>query len=269
MSIDIRPVQHYTEPNYPIRSILDKHPELLKLVPRRWRGNPTVIAALTALCLMTLNHRASADKPSDKPPCRVAPIFQHGDGRGAFGCEMVAPPTFLSEAEARQVIVEEAKRMGIFFEPETRTLKGVTPPIFDEYGRLLAADEAEPRQPAPRIKPDGADRRRKVSYIFVSESDLLTWQRDTGSKEPVKYSYNLKQAAQLLGERVCLSQPQEFVGVLYDPVAWAPFPRGLSGQAEWQTARQEHEVKSRQLSLDQLRAQVRDFIKWLKAQGVI
>jgi hypothetical protein len=43
----------------------------------------------------------------------VAPIFEHGEGRGATGCVVVTFPVFLSEEEAMQVIREELAEHGI------------------------------------------------------------------------------------------------------------------------------------------------------------
>ena len=40
---------------------------------------------------------------SDTKSC-VAPIFVHGDGIGAFGCMVTAPPVILSEEDALQII---------------------------------------------------------------------------------------------------------------------------------------------------------------------
>ncbi len=37
----------------------------------------------------------------------VAPIFEHGEGRGATGCVVIVPPVFLSEEEALQIANEE------------------------------------------------------------------------------------------------------------------------------------------------------------------
>jgi hypothetical protein len=110
----VKPIKHYAGPNIPTSQILEEHPELLHLVPRRWHGNPTVIAALAGVCVLVSGCRQSAAKPAAS---RVAPLFQHGDGRGSFGCRAVNPPVFLSESEARQVIMDEAKRAGINFAP--------------------------------------------------------------------------------------------------------------------------------------------------------
>lgn len=43
----------------------------------------------------------------------VAPIFEHGEGRGATGCVVVNPPVFLSEQDAMQVIREELPKSGV------------------------------------------------------------------------------------------------------------------------------------------------------------
>jgi len=36
--MSIEPVKSYRAPNYPTRTILDTHPELLRLLPKRWQG---------------------------------------------------------------------------------------------------------------------------------------------------------------------------------------------------------------------------------------
>ena len=46
---------------------------------------------------------------SQRAAAVVAPVFEHGKGRGIAGCIVVAPPVFLSEEEALQVISEERR----------------------------------------------------------------------------------------------------------------------------------------------------------------
>src|SRR5450759_3640970 len=105
----IEPIREYMGPRLPTREIVDENPELLRLLPKRWQTNSTVVAALTACLVMTSCRNGQAAST----PTKVAPVFEHGKGVGSFGCIAVNPPIFLSEDEARQVIVEEAKRAGI------------------------------------------------------------------------------------------------------------------------------------------------------------
>ena len=81
-------------PRYPSSDYLEQHPELLSLVPERWRQNALVVGVLAA------QNSASAQQRAPGPPSRVAPIFSHGEGRGAFGCLAVAAPVFLAEDQS-------------------------------------------------------------------------------------------------------------------------------------------------------------------------
>ena len=48
----ITPVKRYKTPQFPIHEALLKHPELLRLVPRRWANSPLVLSALAFACLI-------------------------------------------------------------------------------------------------------------------------------------------------------------------------------------------------------------------------
>jgi len=129
--MELKPVKKYKEPAYPDKRKVMEHPSILKTVPGRWKGNIRVGITLTYLLSMTMvgcsqqhvgnnpsgeqevniiDKEDNRDSETQSVP-RVAPIFIHGDGRGSFGCVSVAPPAFLSEEEAFDVIHEEAKNM--------------------------------------------------------------------------------------------------------------------------------------------------------------
>jgi len=68
------------------------------------------------------------------------------------------------------------------------------------------------------------------------------------------------------------AKPDVYIGVFYDPMAASPLGRVAGKQLsseEWQAAWEKRKAAARQISEQQLREQVRDFIAWLKAQGVI
>lgn len=53
--MNITPVKKYKNPNYPTKEALLNNPELLKLVPNRWKNNIYVGAALSTLLMITLS----------------------------------------------------------------------------------------------------------------------------------------------------------------------------------------------------------------------
>jgi hypothetical protein len=286
--VEVRHITQYLEPGFPTHQILDEHPELLALVPKRWRANPAVLTALASLCLLVSSHRSSA--ADQAAPSKVAPIFLHGDGRGSLGCIAVNPPVFLSEAEARTIIVEEAKRAGIGFTADGRVLEGIAVPITDDNGRIRDDGEiadangsgavsevtpsgeihfsTRPEKGAVRVMPltlDGADNQRKVYYEFVSESDYRDWKRKGGPISTAR-SYNTLDTAKVLRTGLEKAQHTGAYAVFYDPcVGWRNARKKLGNQATHDAIT----AAAKDLSHEELRRQVQDFIKWLKAEGVI
>ena len=106
----LSPLKNYRQPDYPTQEILAQHPELLRALPRRWQNSPVVLGTLAGL--LALMEQSTA-KAADKSTLHVAPIFEPGKGQGAFGCLAVSPPVFLTDAEPREAIEEEAKKAGV------------------------------------------------------------------------------------------------------------------------------------------------------------
>jgi len=247
----IAPVTHYREPEFPTRAILDAQPELLRRVPRRWQRHALVLTTLATACLLTADRWSwSADAPAKT--ARIAPIFQHGDGRGSFGCDAVAPPVFLGEDEARQVIIEEGKRAGLDFHADVLTLPDVAVPLTPPEG---ARERKDPKGPKTQQKPlalDGTDEKRHISFEFISEKDYAAWRdkpenyRGFSSVSHVDYLAT----AQTLHDGLLQAKPEGAIGIFYEPLP-------SYSEAAKEQAREE------------LRQQVRDFIVWLKGQGVI
>ncbi|MHB9130903.1 MAG: copper amine oxidase N-terminal domain-containing protein [Armatimonadota bacterium] len=219
----LSPMKRYTEPSFPTRDILHAHPELLRLVPMRWRENALVLSALTSACLLMSGCRTqSAGAQPLNAPSRVAPLFIHGEGQGSFGCMAVNPPVFLSEAEARQVIVDEAKLSGIQFTPDKLNLNNITVPVTNQYG-FLDREEGGKKEKAPSTqqKPltlDGTDEKKAISYEYVSEGDFKSWEKDSGKASTVS-EFNIRDAASILHDGLAKAKPSGAVAVFYDPMA--------------------------------------------------
>jgi len=264
----VQPVRRYTDPRYPAASALDTHPELLRLLPRRWRSNSLVLAGLAATGGLLLAGCRPSWADTFKGELKVAPIFTHGDGRGAFGCVAVNPPVFLSEEEARGVIIEEAKTAGIVFETDVLTLPEVRVPETTENGSVLPDEGEEPRTKVRELKLDGTDRERRISFEYVSQDDYEAWKADDGGPMSTVSSFDLIGTAQVLRDGLAVAHAAEdgTVAVLYDPMErYLEDTDQVAGGVDWQQA--EKDAKERAKA--QLRKQVKGFIEWLKAEGVI
>lgn len=270
----IEPLRSYAEPQLPTREIVDEHPELLRLLPKRWQANSAVVAALTAcLALTTCGKSQAAHSPT-----KVSPVFEHGDGIGSFGCIAVNPPVFLSEDEARQVIVEEAKHAGISFAPDGKTLHDIT---LNTKGTFEPVKDAEGKwhyhtnygRQTRSIALDGFDRKRNISFEYVSQQDLKDWNAGV-TVNGTSRNDDMIGTAKSLDDGIAKAKPGGTYGVFYDPaIGWkdarAKTTDLIPLSQDWKTENAKVDATAAKMAREELRKQVQDFIKWLKAQGVI
>jgi hypothetical protein len=232
--------------------------------------------------------------PAPKYPTRrdlmlgtvVAPIFKHGEGRGSIGCVVVAPPVFLSEEEAMQIIREELAKHGVNLGGPT-TLPDVTIAARVEEIELdFKGGQGEVttrvREVAdPARKPftlDGVDATKKVAVRFVSEKayyDLGGPNWGPSSLQP----YDFPEVAQYVAAQLTKQGKADMVvGLHYDPaVKVSLWPDAL--RADDRSEPQSYEdIKAHVISLmarakaeagELLRLQSRDFAAWLKQQKVL
>lgn len=288
----LSPLPNYTSPSYPTKEQIQLHPELLRTVPRRWARNPVVLTALSLVLSAGLTacgtasdsilpdsnsapaasdalgasnssssgnstiSVASAEDSTENfagdPATLDIPIFAHGTGRGSYGCESVAPPVFLSEEEAMQVIEEECAAQGIDLTGQ-KTISG-TFPATSTLPEAISGSESDQTYTGD-LSLDGYSEDLGIGVEFVSTDDILDWKADTGMAATVE-EFDLKGTAQRLAD--CTDN----VAVFYDPTA--DDYREFTGSNE-----ESYVENSKEQSLEELRAQVRDFLQWLKAQGVI
>ncbi len=284
----LSPLPNYKSPSYPTKEQIQLHPELLRTVPRRWARNPVVLTALSLVLSAGLTacgtasdsilpdsnsapaasdasgasnqptagnstiSAASAENSASDPATLDIPIFAHGTGRGSYGCESVAPPVFLSEEEAMQVIEEECAAQGIDISGQ-KTISG-TFPATSTLPEAVSGGASDQTYTGD-LSLDGYSDDLGIGVEFVSTDDILDWKADTGMAATVE-EFDLKGTAQRLAD--CTDN----VAVFYDPTA--------DDDLDFTGSNEESYVESsREQSLEELRAQVRDFLQWLKAQGVI
>ncbi len=260
----VRPARMRKSPRYPTRDFVREHPEILENVPARWRNKRVVLAALGG----TLSVALAAESG------RVAPLFVHGEGRGSFGCMVVNPPVFLTEDEGRQVIQDEARKAGLHFEADGLVHKGAEIPVTDPFSYVASLrgqekeTEREPKTQKIPLVLDGYDREKKVAYELVSLEDFQAWKEKNPRMMSSVSSYDLQGTAEALRKGLAAHPPEAVVGVFYTPASVAPNPPEPK-DGDWKAWGEKKKAAARPLNEEELRKQVRDFIQWLKAQGVI
>jgi hypothetical protein len=250
--MQVKPVLSKAPPQYPTHDFLQEHPELLRIVPERWRRNPLVLRVLAGVgCLLLAAQSAAAQERTGVPASRVAPLFAHGEGRGAGGCVMVNPPVFLAEDEALQVIRHEAKKAGLDFTAEAPTVLQATVPVTSLCGRRVGTQKRD-------LVFDGFDKEHNVAFEFVSDKHFDAWGDGKPCTLPL-YFFDMKGTAGTLRTGLVEAPGLPWVGVFYEP--GADPDRHFFWEGRERAGRREGKAD--------LREQVHDFIKWLKAQGVI
>lgn len=277
--MDIKPVKKYKTPKYPDKEAVADDPELLKQLPHRWRKNVYVGTALSSLLIFTLASCGKSqvtESNTTEKEAMVAPVFDHGSGRGSFGCMSIAPPSFLSEEEAFQVIQEEGKKYGISFERDGLEIENVKIP---ETKYFLKSEDgngensnfeknggAVDSSKSGDLKLDGYDDIKKVGFEFVSKEDYDSWHVEEGVRSSVD-DFDFLSTAKILRDGLEGKNGGSSIGVFYNPMEMLSKDEinPSDENREWAAL----EVKVKQKAEDNLRKQVRDFLEWLKAQGIM
>jgi hypothetical protein len=304
--MEAKPVKRIADPRYPTRLEVLADRELLeKHMPAAWKSCAEIASA--AAILLTVNN-CWAQQPLSgnvKTKAIVAPIFEHGEGRASDGCMVVNPPVFLSEQDAMQVIREELQKSGVILSDEKvilfdGSISQDQKKLFENIGKNIQTGKSKPPvlqnfdPKTGKIIPvvrESYDPRKKVGIAVVDKDDY----HELGGAPSASsvQSYNFKKVAQEVRDLVATKDNDLYFGIFYDPTG----ARGKSNsqtnefsnklrelRAELQettdpTAKQQKsdEIKTlmkqsldpKQESRRLLRMQVKDFIDWLKGQGVI
>lgn len=252
------PVEHTRTPAYPTRREL--------------------LAGAASFVLFGLAGRNDAFAEASADAISVAPIFEHGTGRGAAGCVVVSPPAFLSEEEAMQIIGDELAKHGVELKAGD-TLTGVSVPIRVQKFEKIETPTGEteyktsiagvPGSAKPLVS-DGLDAGRKIAVEFVSQEDYfhLGGVRSWSTVQEYKFKETAAEFASLVKKQ---GNDRIFLGIFYDPAARAPFPKTTQegAKVDWRTAWKKQREQSKEESGRLLRQQAEDFAAWLKKQKAI
>ena len=278
--VKIDPVHFYPHPGYPTRMAVQMNPSVLKMIPRRWHAKPALCMAL-AFTLSTGLYgcsRLHLDLPAGTIPTNTTgtsgsacaetgktaglsiPVFEHGTGRGSYGCVSVAPPVFLSEEEALQVIREEADARGVHFDRAKAVEGGDFPATSIFPGETTGLPTWE-----GTLELDGYDASLNIGFEFVSKSDVVAWVAESDLWCSVE-SYDMKGTAERLAQVV------EQTAVFYDPGQdYDAFDYHQNNQDsdKLKEYSEQYAAEQKQIILEKLREQVQDFLDWLAAEGII
>jgi hypothetical protein len=315
----ILPLKDYRTPRYPTLTDSLLEPGLLNRLPRRWShsahlstvlglglltepllaegGDPATATALVPSPAKPANapNVDEASRQVQRATTLIAPILADAleyDGRGTFGCVAVAPPTFLSEDEALELIRTELEAAGLKL-AEDVPLANVPAPVpagSEELGtaavdlgvdNMLKDRDWDLRTP-PRLAAGDyefglADTNRAVYVEYLSLEDYDAWMG--GSMSSVS-SYDMSKLTHRITEawRKREAGPKAVVGLFFDPLSSDDRPMvDRSGLNEKQQRLVTNELRERNrkgrdldaTAREKLRRQVQHFIAFLREQGVV
>jgi hypothetical protein len=271
----ITPVKLKKEPDYPtIREYTD-HPELLsKNIPLNWLKNKYIATSLAAFILCGTpkdsdnvkakpaivydesqkNKSLDETKSEKRDSVKIAPIFAHGEGFGATGCIVTAPPVFIGEDEAMEIILEAFKDEDIDLNTsELSTMIYKVLPI-ENYWHKEIEDTSKINA---RVKIDAFNSKLNLAVYYISSDDYAEFKREYYYKTSV-HGYDTKTCAEILNKEL-KSQSKTNVVVFYDPMVNYGFIE--DDHLDYKDAKKQ----SKKLLLKQ----VEDFLDWIKDEGIL
>lgn len=166
----------------------------------------------------------------------VAPVFKHGLGQhidSIVASRNKKPPTW-SEKNARNVIVDEAKKLGVEFAVDGK-MPGVEGIRSIQDGKASSAESRNQDQSMP-MAFDGVSKAGNITFEILTSEDV------PDKTDNTDHITDFLGAAQKLVEELKTKRGEYKVGIFYDPLAG----------------------KSEVADEEPLRQQVRDFVAWLK-----
>jgi len=278
MNAKITPVKKTAAPKYPDQYAVELDKLLLAHKPLRWSAVSVAGTVLSAVVMMGLagcsdfgtvtmgdpvpqpyyTEPSSSDDDlftlGEVAPVRT-PLFEHGEGIGMYGCLMVNAPVFVSEDDAFAIIRDEFAKENMKVERGGGQAENI--PIPEMHANYDAQINVRPGA----LEFDFAVRDRNIVMEYVSSDDIKAWivpdeEGQVGWSSVAAEPY--KEAARVLNDGLNDQYYGGVHGVFYDP-----------GEAYEHGDDESEQKAAQERSADALRAQVKDFIEWLAAQGVI
>jgi len=260
MGIDIKvsPVRKKTIPQYPDQYSVQLNQLLLANKPLRWSAAPVAGTVLSAVVLLGLAGCGAAEERAYPP----TPLFEHGEGIGVYGCVAIAAPMFLSENDAFAILSDEFAKLGMTVIKGGPTAENIQIPQYDPCGEWSGNKEITTAKGS--LTFDFSVKEESIVMEYVSKDNALEWEH--GDMLVSVSSTNYKELARTLNNSLNTAYTQSVQGIFYDPAESA---RYYSDDFSPTFDREQEIAKARERALAALRAQIKDFIAWLAAQGII
>jgi hypothetical protein len=228
-----------------------------------------VCSILCGCCRQYLSSEDVVDPKFGDRKEKIAPIFKHGEGRGILNnkYQMQIP---ISDSVGNDIIISELAKAGVVIDYTDVWLKGVYVPKFRDccsgpFFRLFNAD---------KWFLDGYCSEYNIGFEFLSKKDYY---HAASLPPPYRYhdkliiimdiptrpEYDFFEIAGILRERF-VSYDRMTVAVFYDPLTY------VDGELIHIAEKSKSgEVLMDSVIAEPLRAQVQDFIAWLRQEGYI
>jgi len=272
--MEIKPFIAKKPPEYPTEYLFINNPELFKrYIPLRWYKNKLVCTALsvfivaggtnscaiapkTAIEVSEKSDKSKTPKETQNETIKVAPIFSHGKGSGEVGCMVMSPPVFISESEAKEIIIEA-------FRKENITIDTVDCPKISFKAEAIADiyfDGVERKEIADvTLTMDCMNKEHNIVIEYISDIDFLKFHSSQGGYD-TRFFLDNKKAAKLTREAL-VKEGKYNAGVFYDPI-----PKYLDIEC---FNLEKRYLNTKKEAKNMLESQVQDFIDWLKTEKII
>jgi hypothetical protein len=274
-----KPLLNYKTPNYPQIEVVFTEPDILiKNMPESWQANKLIVSAMLSFSLaackgqssdigntvkteqVSIMNKSDVTVNGKIDTSKIAPIFVHGEGVGASGCVMIAPPVYLSEADAMNIIFEELNKEGLTFKDkyngDSLSVEQKKVVFSKDTSITNYRDRISYKTVKKNLYPDAFNKKLNLIIQFVSFSDYEKYADEEPEWSSVS-TYEIKKAAEKI-RKAYLVEAKHGVVVFYDPVGWAD----NKNSDNWN----EMQKSGREIAIKMLKLQVSDFIEWLKKE---
>jgi hypothetical protein len=285
------PLRRRSKPGYLAEYGVGDDSELLRrYAPSTGLGNGAMAAALAVGLAVLVSGCGGRGAPAagkhgmtSSSPAAVASLGLHGQGLtserqlstatvGSNGIETIivgsfasftAQPVFMSEEEAREIIKDELSKVGVRLSRRDVELREVMVEGHEHlvgYNWLSDEQVDELREMKAPLVVDLLDPDRQVAIEFISEPDYYP----LGGRG--RSPRDLMLVADSVRQDVIRQGRGMYFGVFYDPVEGTDLDLSRGSQEDpGKDPVEAAKAESRRV----LHEQVKDFVEWLKGQGVI
>ncbi|OGF59343.1 MAG: hypothetical protein A2Y62_13750 [Candidatus Fischerbacteria bacterium RBG_13_37_8] len=280
-------VTRYKEPRYPDRALYALQPKLLaSMIPPQWLKSKAVMGTLIAFVLSGAkidfaidqvtepiqatspeNAKKENEPKQEQAEMKIAPLFMHGEGRGATGCVVISAPVFLSEAEAIEIIFDELKKNDIPFDKRNVSVPdfSIEEKRMDYYSRPVETFSL--KHP---FAFDGFSTKYNLGFKFVSQLNYYLLGGDHSFSTVQDYDF-IKVAFELK-EKIRDTHRANTV-IFYDPVVSESDCGGQTKNADLlppsppiSDGAGKFKYHCKDYAKQLLKQQVQDFISWLTSE---